>query len=183
MQAKKAIEIQAQDHLLPKMLDQKVGSTNNELDLPKRKYIINMRKGLAGDNSKHIIFEDGSLNFKYFNVKKGHYWSKEENERLLEGVLKFGACAFQDIKDKCFHKENWSVTEIRLRICRLLKCYDLSPYETRKFNDAEEVMAEAKRNKEEAIRLKKVCGGILYNPPACEKADEGIITSLFNKSK
>ena len=48
---------------------------------------------------KYADSQDGSLNFKYFNVKKGHYWSKEENERLLEGVLKFGACAFQDIKD------------------------------------------------------------------------------------
>ena len=40
-------------------------------------YIINMRKALCKEN---IITGDGSLNLKYFNVKKGHYWSKNENE-------------------------------------------------------------------------------------------------------
>ena len=34
--------------------------------------------------NKNIYFEDGSLNFKYFNVKKGHYWSKEINEELIK---------------------------------------------------------------------------------------------------
>jgi len=68
-------------------------------------------------------------------VKKGHYWSKEENERLLEGVLKHGATDFKSIK-RDFPKTSgggWSETEIRLRVCRLLKCYDLSQYEGRRF--------------------------------------------------
>jgi hypothetical protein len=56
---------------------------NNVLDIPKRNYVIKMRQSLISENSKNIIFEDGSLNFKYFNVKKGHYWSKEENEKLI----------------------------------------------------------------------------------------------------
>jgi hypothetical protein len=63
--------------------DVRIGSMNNVLDIPKRNYVIKMRQSLITENSKNIIFEDGSLNFKYFNVKKGHYWSKEENEKLI----------------------------------------------------------------------------------------------------
>ena len=80
--------------MLPR-LDVRIGSMNNVLDIPKRNYVIKMRQGLIGENSKNIIFEDGSLNFKYFNVKKGHYWSKEENEKLIAGVLRFGATDFK----------------------------------------------------------------------------------------
>ena len=169
--------------MLPKSLDQKYGSASNELDIAKRKYIIGMRQGLAQENSKHIIFEDGSLNFKYFNVKKGHYWSKEENERLLEGVVTLGATNFREIRKQCFKGAAWSETEIRLRICRLLKCYDLSPYEGRKFETREQVLAEAAANKALALATKKSCGGILYNPPANDPADDGIIQSMFKKSK
>eukprot|EP00351_Strombidinopsis_sp_SopsisLIS2011_P004251 CAMPEP_0116880702 /NCGR_PEP_ID=MMETSP0463-20121206/12652_1 /TAXON_ID=181622 /ORGANISM="Strombidinopsis sp, Strain SopsisLIS2011" /LENGTH=40 /DNA_ID= /DNA_START= /DNA_END= /DNA_ORIENTATION= len=35
--------------------------------------------------------KDGSLNLKYFNVKRGHYWSKKENDELIKGVIKYGA--------------------------------------------------------------------------------------------
>ncbi len=95
---------QAQNHLLPKdHSNLRLGSMNNELDAHKRGYIIRMRQDLGVENSKHITFEDGSLNFKYFNVKKGHYWSKEENEKLLQGVLKFGATDFKSIRKHCFH--------------------------------------------------------------------------------
>jgi hypothetical protein len=85
------------------------------LDIPKRNYVIKMRQSLISENSKNIIFEDGSLNFKYFNVKKGHYWSKEENEKLIQGVIRFGATDFKQIRKECFGKSNWSETEIRLR--------------------------------------------------------------------
>jgi hypothetical protein len=135
---------------------------------------------LATENSKNIIFDDGSLNFKYFNVKKGHYWSKDENEKLIDGVLKFGACEFKKIKKECF-KSNWSETEIRLRICRLFKCYNLKEYEDRKFNSKEEILELAKQNKQEAVKTKKICGGILYNPP--QEADDGIMNSYFNMKK
>ena len=50
------------------------------LDDEKMKYIINMRKALCKDN---ICFADGSLNLKYFNVKKGHYWSQKETKALI----------------------------------------------------------------------------------------------------
>jgi hypothetical protein len=59
---------------------QKLGSANNELEARKKKYIIEMRKSLI---KQDIIFQDGSLNRKYFNVKKGQYWSERENKRLI----------------------------------------------------------------------------------------------------
>jgi len=83
-----------------------MGSANNELDIAKRNYVIKMRQALIKENSKNIVFEDGSLNFKYFNVKKGHYWSKEENDKLIQGVLKYGACEFKAIKREFFHKKD-----------------------------------------------------------------------------
>ena len=152
----------------------------NELDFHKRNYIIKMRQGLAPENSKNIIFEDGSLNFKYFNVKKGHYWSKEENEQLIDGVIKHGATDFKKIKEDKFSK-NWSETEIRLRICRLLKCYNLKDYEFVKFTSREEILECARKNKEEATKTKKICGGILYNP--IHEQDDGIINSMFNQKR
>ena len=122
----------------------RMGSAHNELDIQKRNYVIKMRQALIPENSKNIVFEDGSLNFKYFNVKKGHYWSREENDRLIEGVLKYGACDYKAIKKEFFPTKgqgsNWSETEIRLRICRLLKCYDLTPYEDRRFTDKSEIL-------------------------------------------
>jgi len=111
---------QPQQHLLPKQINGRIGSVNNELDMKKRKYVIEMRKGLCG---KHIIMEDGSLNLKYFNVKKGHYWSDEENRQLIKGAMKYGV-DFKAIRKEFFKKE-WTETEIRLRLCRLLKCYNL----------------------------------------------------------
>ena len=180
-QATAAAALLAQNHLVPKLADQKLGSANNELDLEKRNYIIKMRQNLASGNSKHITFDDGSLNFKYFNVKKGHYWSKEENEKLLEGVVAYGATDFKTIKNRCFKDSNWSETEIRLRVCRLLKCYDLQPYHEKRFSGRDELLECARKNKEEAIKQKKSCGGILYNPPV--EVDEGIMNSFFNQKK
>lgn len=167
--------------MLPKLADSKYGSAHNELDFNKRNYIIRMRQALQQENSKHIIFEDGSLNFKYFNVKKGHYWSKEENQRLVEGLIKYGATDFKNIKKECFKGSSWSETEIRLRICRLLKCYDLTVYQGKKFTSENEIMDIAHKNKEEAVKTKRVCGGILYNPPP--EAEDGIMNSFFNQKK
>jgi hypothetical protein len=82
---------------LPKSEGQskRIGSIHNQLDDKKMQYIINMRKALCKDN---ICFHDGSLNLKYFNVKKGHYWSKLETEQLINGVIKHGVNSFKDIK-------------------------------------------------------------------------------------
>ena len=167
-----------QQHLISRLANQRVGSVNNELDLSKRNYVIKMRQSFI-DINKDIYFEDGSLNFKYFNVKKGHYWSKEMNEELIRGVLKHGAAAFKQIKQQSdVFKDNWSETEIRLRICRLLKVYNLKQYEDRKFTSKDEILEEAHKNKEEAVRSKKICGGILYNPPP--ETDDGLMSTYFN---
>ena len=105
-----------------------MGSVNNELTEKKRHYIKEMRKKLCNDD---IVWQDGTLNRKYFNVKKGQYWSQKETVKLIQGVIKSGPLEFKQIKKD--HFENWSETEIRLRICRLLKIYDLSKYSDRKF--------------------------------------------------
>ena len=113
------------------------------------KYIISMRKSLCKDN---ICFPDGSLNLKYFNVKKGHYWSKEKETKLLiEGVIKFGATQYKFIRKEFL--PDWTETEIRLRICKLLRYYDLSDYKDHKFTCEEEIISEAKKNRKEAERL------------------------------
>jgi hypothetical protein len=86
-----------QQHLLPKSEDKtnRIGSLHNELDDDKMQYIINMRKAMK---QKNLTFEDGSLNLKYFNVKKGHYWSKDENALLIQGVIKLGASNYKEIR-------------------------------------------------------------------------------------
>jgi hypothetical protein len=151
---------------------------NNELDFQKRSYVIKMRQSFI-DINKDIYFEDGSLNFKYFNVKKGHYWSKEMNEELINGVLTYGATAFKQIKhNSTVFKENWSETEIRLRICRLLKIYNLKQYEDHQFTSKEEILDEAKKNKEQAVNTKKICGGIYYNPPP--ETEDSLMSTYFN---
>ena len=101
----------------------------------------------------NICFEDGSLNLKYFNVKKGHYWSKEENEMLVKGVMEFGAASYKSIREKYF--STWTETEIRLRICKLLKIYKLEDYKDHIFTCKEEIMKEAKKNRQEAEKLDK----------------------------
>ena len=159
---------------------------HNELDGKKMQYIINMRKDLCKDD---ICFDDGALNLKYFNVKKGHYWSKKETDKLIEGVCKHGATAYKQIRSE-FLKE-WTETEIRLRICKLLRYYDLEHYKDKKWSCAEEIISEAAKNRKEAQRLDdeqiekqkaacskkydsekitkpkdpKLVGGIYFNPP------------------
>ena len=125
-----------------------IGSAHNVLNEEKMKYIVAMRKALCKND---ICFADGSLNLKYFNVKKGHYWSKLETKALIEGVIKFGATQYKSIR-KEFLKE-WTETEIRLRICKLLRYYELSHYKDHKFTCEEEILKEAKKNREEAERL------------------------------
>ena len=50
-------------------------SGNNNMTEQKKQYIVKMRKDLCGGD---ICDEDGNLNIKYFNVKKGQYWSPRE---------------------------------------------------------------------------------------------------------
>ena len=139
-----------QQHLLPKSdgHTKRIGSLHNQLDDKKMSYIINMRKTLCKDN---ICFPDGSLNLKYFNVKKGHYWSKIETKLLLKGVLAHGATDYKSIREH--YLKDWTETEIRLRICKLLRYYDLSHYKDVKFTCVEHIMKEAKKNRECAEQM------------------------------
>ena len=86
----------------------------------------------------------------YFNNKKGRYWSKRETQFLVEALLRYKVTDFNGIKTyeppstsatddevKPFH--NFSVTEIRLRICKQLKVYDLSVYKDKLFQSVEEI--------------------------------------------
>ena len=143
-------ELIPQQHLLPKTdgYTKRIGSMHNQLDQQKLRYIINMRKSLCKDN---ICFPDGSLNLKYFNVKKGHYWSHKENQKLIQGVMRYGACEFKKIKKE--YLKEWTETEIRLRICKLLRRYNLEEYRETQFVSKEQILKEAKRNREEAQKL------------------------------
>jgi hypothetical protein len=136
-----------QQHLLPKSdgKTHKIGSVHNELDEKKMKYIVNMRKALCNEQ---ICFTDGSLNLKYFNVKKGHYWSIDENTKLIDGVIKHGATNFKEIRAKFLTE--WTETEIRLRICKLLRYYDLEHYKDKKFETKDDILEEAAKNREQA---------------------------------
>ena len=165
---------------------------NNSMNAEKTKYVLEMRKELCHE---HIIHEDGSLNIKYFNVKKGQYWSNVENELLIEGVIKHGATAYKAIKEDYLKETkddqkgvDWSETEIRLRICRLLRYYNLEDYKTTKFHTREDIAKEAAKNKAYAQELKaegdskSLVGGIYYNPPvnAAEAHGESFFYSYFN---
>ena len=106
----------------------------------KKQYIIKMRKDLCtGD----ICDEDGELNIKYFNVKKGQYWSDREKAKLIEGLIKHGPTKFALIKKQFL--PDWTETEIRLRIMRLLKYYNLDDYtaQEKKFESAEDIELES----------------------------------------
>mmetsp|Transcript_6641 Transcript_6641/g.10678 ORF Transcript_6641/g.10678 Transcript_6641/m.10678 type:complete len:147 (+) Transcript_6641:30-470(+) len=123
-----------QAHLLPKSVDgEQIGSTHNRLDIAKVKYIIAMRKELCCKNN--ICFKSGSLNLKYFNVKKGHYWSNKENEALRQAIVEFGPANYQAIQSNRF--KSWTTTEIRLRICKLMRTLNIGDYKDVKFRSVE----------------------------------------------
>jgi len=54
----------------------------------------------------------------------------------------------------------------------------LKVYEDREFHDRDEILEEAAKNKQEAVKQKKNVGGILYNP--LPEQDDGIYSSIFN---
>ena len=69
---------------------------------------------------------------------------------------------------------DWTETELRLRIMRLLKYYNLDDYtlNEKKFLSAEDIEMEATANKARAFEerisgnTKIMIGGIYYNPPS-----------------
>ncbi len=91
-----------------------------------------------------------ALNLRYFNSKKGSHWSQREKDLLLVHVLKYGPTQFKSIRH---HTEGgdpplgkWSEHEIRLRVCKLLKIYDLDCYNDHIFTSEAELKAEAQSN-------------------------------------
>ena len=130
-----------------------------------------MRKALCKDT---IIQKDGSLNLKYFNVKKGHYWCPKENKKLITALMKYAPKDFKKIRKEFF--DHWTDTEIKLRICKVLRIYTIEDYQ-HPFTSEDEILKEAKSNKQKAIQLDKsktskrkhLVGGVFFNPP--EKAD------------
>ena len=157
---------------------------NNVMDANKLAYIKGMRIELCEQDI--LKRGTGELNVKYFNVKKGSYWSEREDELLLQLVLKFGPTNFEAIRNHdpqscerpCKDDEstaetekrkplsNWTETEIRLRISKLLRVYDLTPYEKTIFASKEEIAAEAAKNKVLGKDANALKGGVWFNPPA-----------------
>lgn len=154
------------------------------MDANKLAYIKGMRIELCEQDI--LKRGTGELNVKYFNVKKGSYWSEREDELLLQLVLKFGPTNFEAIRNHdpqscerlCKDDEstaetekrkplsNWTETEIRLRISKLLRVYDLTPYEKTIFASKEEIAAEAAKNKVLGKDANALKGGVWFNPPA-----------------
>lgn len=155
---------------------------NNIIDENKKLYISNMRKELCDQDIVNI--KTGALNLKYFNVKKGQYWSKRETKLLIKHILIYDPTQFNKIKNHVDRESSgatkesendsqslgqWTETEIRLRVCKLLKVYDLEPYKNRKFTSEQEIVAESHRNLEKANKdVRKKIGGIYFNPPGAD---------------
>ena len=60
--------------------------------------------------------------------------------------MKYGATSYKNIKES--YLKDWTETEIRLRICKLLRYYNLNDYKGIKFNSEEQIMEEAQKNKQ-----------------------------------
>ena len=73
---------------------------------------------------------------------------------MIEGVKKYGACSFQEIR-KEFFVDTWSETEIRLRICKLLRYYKITDYKDHKFTSEKEIFDEACKNRKDAEEFDK----------------------------
>ena len=70
------------------MNSHKIGNYNS-LDEQKKAYVINMRKDLTDGDI--VNKKNGKLNTRYFNVKKGQYWSKKEQMHLVRLIILYGA--------------------------------------------------------------------------------------------
>lgn len=93
-------------------------------------YAKAMRQALSGCE---ICRPDSTLNHKYFNAKKGFYWSEENNEELLAGMMEHGK-KWEEIASKHF-KQTKKAVEIEMRACLLFGVKD-SKYITEKNIDA-----------------------------------------------
>ena len=69
---------------------------NNKITEEKQNYIKLMRIDLCDQDI--ISKSTGALNLKYFNVKKGQYWSKRETKHLEKCLILYGATKFHEIR-------------------------------------------------------------------------------------
>lgn len=126
----------------------------------KKDYILGMRSFLTDVD---IMKKDGSaeLNPQYFKVPKGVFWSERQQTLLEERIVEFGPAEIEKIR----HGElnHWKSAEIRLRVSKLLKIYDLSVYKNKKFDSMEEIRAEAELNMQRGIENKKLKHKVFYN--------------------
>ena len=99
----------------------------------------------------------------------------------MKGVREFDPSEFAKIKKKYFN--NWTETEIKLRICRLFKVYNIQDYKGIKFGSKEDILEEARKNKEEGRKDGKLVGGVFYNKEKDESQTSKVAQSFFNKSK
>ena len=131
---------------------------NNGISSYKLNYIRKMRLDLCDPDM--IQADSGLLNLKYFEVKKGSYWSDKETQILKEMILKFGVFAkdgnvqhqmksSEEIKrdkegNEIIYKplEQYEEVEIKLRMCKLLGIYDLSKYDGIRFKRLEDIEVE-----------------------------------------
>ena len=149
---------------------------NNVINDQKKTYILAMRGDLC---HKDLIKKDQGnvLNLPYFKVKKGQYWTPEAQRQLEKAVLEHGAYDFQKIRDVCFPEEDKhgnkirSPIEIKLRLSKLLRIYDLEGYKDRQFGSLEEIKQEAAENLAKAKELAKssnkkhLVGGVWMKRP------------------
>jgi len=126
-------------------------------DRNRKKYILEMRKTFSNKKSIH---PNGELNHKYLQTKVGQYWSFEENNNLIRGIEEFGIGSWEEIKKKYLH--NWTKTDIKLRSCLLLKCFNIDQYKEKKLS-IHEILFIAEKNKNIGIELNKFKHGIFYN--------------------
>ena len=75
-------------------------------EIDYRNYAINMRKAFSGKIIANL--PQGDINHKYFNTKKGQYWSEKDEDTFQKGILKCGVDQPADISKEFFGGEVYS---------------------------------------------------------------------------
>lgn len=123
----------------------------------RKKYTLEMRKVFSNKNS---ILPNGDLNHKYFQTKIGQYWSEEDNDNLTLGIELFGIGNWEKIQQE--NLQTRSATELQLRACLLLKCYNIDKYNGC-FLTKKQIDEIADQNVKEGLRLNKFNYGVYLN--------------------
>eukprot|EP01083_Nonionella_stella_P026506 73001_1 len=115
--------------------------------------IIELRKAFCHPLT---INKDGSLNDKYFsNVthETAMNWNDIELLQLYEGIYKHGVSNVQSwIKIQSDFLPQRDFIEVRLKLCQMFGCQDLSKYNGRSFKSEKEIEDEFNKNKAEGAQ-------------------------------